>query len=85
MGNANISFFFKKGGEIFGAPEESRLAFARMKHPEPEEKVWAKDANFSAIDLQKAIGGETTQRLFSNKDLAEIKILEKDDAFKALK
>ena len=30
--NEHLVFFFKKGDELFGCPEESRLVFAKMKN-----------------------------------------------------
>jgi hypothetical protein len=82
--NPNLSFFFKKNNDVFGAPEESRLVFARMKNPEKDEKQWVKDASFAAVDLKRAAEGDSTQILFSNKDLDKIKIIEKEAAFKGL-
>lgn len=81
----NFSFFFQKDKEFFGAPEESRIVFARMKNPdEDSDKEWAKDANFIGIDIEKAAKGEQVQRLFGLKDLKEIKVIEKDEVLKKL-
>ena len=34
----NLVLFFKKDKEIYGAPESSRVIFARMKNPKDEPK-----------------------------------------------
>jgi hypothetical protein len=85
MDNPHISFFFRKDGEVFGGPEESRLVFARMKNPERGEKTWAAEASFAAVGLKRAIDGDVVQRLFSGKDLDSIEVLDKEKAFKGLK
>lgn len=72
-------FFFKKGKEIYGAGEDSRVVFAKMKHPDEElPSGWKDEANFSAHDLKKSMVGEPAQHVFSSKDLKTIKILDKD-------
>ena len=75
----NLILFFKKGGEVFGAPEESRVVFARMKNPDDEmPEGWFDDANFVAVNLVKALMGEKTTQMFSAKDLKSIKVVDKD-------
>lgn len=76
----DMCFFFSKDGGLFGGTEESRLAFARMKHPDGEDgKKWVKDAAFSAVDLLRAVKGEQIQRVFSSRDLSGIKVLDRDE------
>ena len=67
MLNSNhFVFFFKKGDKIFAGPEESRLTFANMKHPDDDtDEAWVKEASFSGIDLGKALEGERSESLFS--------------------
>lgn len=78
------SFFFICDGQIYGAPEESRLTFARLKNLEDDDKSWAEDANFSADDLTKAMKDEQSQRLFTMKDLDKLKIITQEMAQKKL-
>ena len=79
-------FYFKKDGEIFGAGEDSRIVFAKMKQPDQETpKGWAAEASFSAINLHKSIQGESSQRIFDQDDLKSIKIIDQDRAFTELK
>lgn len=74
--------FFKKGNNVYGAGEDSRLTFARMKSKPDEEttKDWIKEANFIGINLSKAITGDKVHNIFSKKDLSEIKIIDKNEA-----
>ena len=78
-------FFFKKGKELFGAGEDSRVVFAKIKHPDDElPSGWKDEANFSANNLNKAIIGQTAQHIFGKKDLKSIKILDKEAVSKTL-
>jgi hypothetical protein len=75
----NLILFFKKDGDVFGAPEESRVVFARMKNPDDETpEGWLDDANFIAVNLVKAMQGDKTTHMFSSKDLKSIKVVDKD-------
>lgn len=77
----NLIMFFKKGDSLFGAPEESRIVFARMKNPDTDDlpEDWGEDASFSAFDLVKALGGEGVENLFSLKDLPDIDVVTRDE------
>jgi hypothetical protein len=75
----NFILFFQKNGEIYGAPEESRVVFAKMKNPDKDTPDgWIDDANFIAINLMRAMLGDKITQIFSNKDLKTIKVLDKD-------
>lgn len=78
--------FFKHKGKIFGAPESSRIIFAKMKDKKDEDntKKWRKEANFSAIDLQKYGQDEQGQSIFGEKELSDIKVIDKSDVEKSL-
>jgi hypothetical protein len=81
----NFVFFFKKKDEVFGAPEESRLTFAKMKNPDEDTpKEWAKDATFAAINFNRAIQGEKVKSVFGFDDLKEIEVVERDEAIEKL-
>jgi hypothetical protein len=80
LSDNEFSFYFRKGTDFFGAPEESRIVFARLKHPDKEEgKSWASEASFAGIDLNRAAKGETSQKVFGSKDINEIKVVTKED------
>jgi hypothetical protein len=72
--------FFKKGDGLYGAPEESRLVFAKLKNPDEEvPDGWADDASFMAVNLLKALGGERTHNVFGAGDLDDIEVMDKDN------
>jgi hypothetical protein len=75
--------FFKKGKEIYGATEEGRLTYAKLKSKE-EGKGWNKEANFLAINLTKALEGHKVHNMFSFKDIKEIQIMDKEEVEKLL-
>jgi hypothetical protein len=81
MEDNNLVFFFKKDKTLYGASENSRLVFARMKNPEPEDKKWSKDATFSAYNLEEEKPNEI---VFSEKDLVKIKVMDQEKAEKEL-
>lgn len=76
----NFVFFFKSKGDVYGAPEGSRLVFAKMKNPEDEPSGWLEEASFSAINFNKALSGERVKSIFTAKNLEEIDVIEKDKA-----
>jgi hypothetical protein len=85
--NEHLVFFFKKGDELFGCPEESRLVFAKMKNPDDEDsKGWSDEAAFLAFNLSKALeeDNEAPKRLFYKKDMDDLQILDKETLEKAL-
>lgn len=73
--------FFKKGEEIFGAPEDSRVAFARLKNPDDHGDD---DIDFMAFNLTRALRGEGPHTIFGKKDLKKIHVLDREDAEKKL-
>ena len=81
----NLVLFFEKDKKLYGAPESSRVIFAKMKNPDEDmPKAWLKDANFVAFDLKKAMQGKKFEILISSKDLNSIKILDESDVVKRL-
>jgi hypothetical protein len=82
----DLCLFFSKDGRFYGAPENSRITFARMKNPDSDEDAaWMKDASFSAYDLEKVADGEEVASVFTAADLPEIKTVGREKAEKALK
>lgn len=85
-----LSLFFRKDGEIFGCPEDSRVIFARLKTGDTKEPFmpnFKEDIRFVAFNLDKAIHGkeeESIQTLFGFKDLKNIKVISKEKAIKSL-
>lgn len=86
LDNQGMIFFFKKDDDYFGAGEDSRVIFARIKHPDKETPSgWADEASFTADNLTKMMQGDPCQRVFNKKDLKKIKILDKDEILDQLK
>jgi hypothetical protein len=81
-----MTFFQKDDGlrKVYGAPEESRLVFARMKDPEDNDEEWAKEATFVGYEMKQALAGKEVARLFSIKDLKKLKVISKEKATKLL-
>lgn len=82
-----LLLFFTKGKDCFGAPEQSRLVFAKLKDDDQEcdEEGWRDEASFMALNLKDALMGDKKQHIFSNKDLGSIKIIDKNDLYERLK
>lgn len=78
MDSRGLNFYFTKGDDIFGGPEESRIAFARMKNP-TEDEPSSPDDTFNAFQIA---GDPTswTQKTFSMRDLPAIIIIDQDAA-----
>lgn len=80
-----FSLFFSKGDSVFAAPEESRVAFARMKNPDKDTPPdWAAQANFVAINLDGISDGHATQFVFGLKDIPKITIIDQEKAVDGL-
>lgn len=79
----DLILFFKKDQDIFGANEENRLIFAKLKEKK-ENEFWKNEASFMAINLSKAIEGENVKSVFNKKNLKEIKVIDHDEALKLL-
>ena len=78
--------FFKKGDEIYGADEDSRIVFAKIKHPDEDmPSNWKEEANFSAHNLNKMLRGEPGEHIFGVKDLKELKVMDRDAVVEDLK
>lgn len=76
---------FKLGKDVFGAGEDSRVVFARMKIPDDDmPKNWEDEASFSADNLNKSIRGEPATQVFHQKDLKKIKVLDRDKVVEQL-
>lgn len=76
-----LVLFFKKNNEYFGAGEDSRVVFARLKNPdEDSNEGWEDEASFMAVNLSKLAGGHPVQSVFDKKSLKDIKVVDRDEA-----
>jgi hypothetical protein len=85
LDNGGMILFFTRTGDIFGAPEESRVVFARMKKPDDDTPDdFLDQASFMGLDLFKALTGERSHVAFGKKDLKNIKVIDRDECEKKL-
>lgn len=86
----DLILFFKKNKDIFGAPEESRLIFAKLKtdkEDDPMQPGFREEARFPAVNLLKCMEGEDEngiESVFGLKDLPKIKVIDREEAIKQM-
>lgn len=80
-GNDYIFFFVCKGS-IYGANENARAVFSVMKNPMGE--VGYEEMNFQATNLSQAMIGDPKEEIFVYKDIENIKVIRKDEAYDKL-
>ena len=78
MDGHGLCFYFIKDDGVFGGPEDSRVSFARMKHPDPEEGL--EDGDFLGLGLDDILSGNIVQRLFGKNDIDDLQIIDQDTA-----
>ena len=72
--------FFRRGDELFGAPEESRLVFAKLKSNDDDVPPNFKDdAKFIALNLIQSLLGQKVETLFGLKDLPKLQLIDRDN------
>lgn len=87
MDRHGMILFFKKGDDLFGAPEESRLIFAKLKNDtedqdDPMSPGFRDEAKFLGINLLKSMFGspeDSVENLFGNQDIPNIHVCDRDD------
>lgn len=86
VNSPNMVLFFVKDGVIYGAPEDSRLVFARLKSKGDEDgEKWKKEADFLVVNLSSVISDDRISQTFmGKKDLRKIKVIDKEEAEKQL-
>jgi hypothetical protein len=78
--------FFKKNDDYFGAGEDSRVIFAKLKHPDGETPSgWDDEATFTATNLSKLVKGQPSTHVFDKSDLKKIKVVDKEHVIDKLK
>jgi hypothetical protein len=81
-----LILFFKKGDEYFGAPEDSRLIFAKLKtdtEDDPMMPGFRQEARFPAFNLIKFLSNDpekSTESVFGIKDLPKITVCTREEA-----
>lgn len=81
LDGSNLLFFFKCRKDLYGAPETSRVVFAKLKDKDDEDNYpgWRKEANFTATNLFKLVDGEENQTIFGEKDMPDIEVVSDKD------
>jgi hypothetical protein len=78
-----------KSAKLYGATEDGRLSFAKMKHPNPDD-LEEKQDSFQAFDLESLVDKsdepEDLQRIkiFNKKDIPKIKVVSQEYAIERL-
>jgi hypothetical protein len=81
-----LVLFFKRGDSYFGAGEDSRVIFARLKKPDEDmSKGWEDEASFTALNLSKLAKGHPAQHVFDKEDIKKIKVMDKDEVVEKIK
>ena len=85
-----LILFFTKDKEVYGAPEESRLIFAKLKtdkEDDPMQPGFRAEARFPAVNLRKLKSDneeDSKESVFSIKDLKKIKVIDREEAIKLI-
>lgn len=86
LDNGEFILFFVKEKDVYGADENSRVVFAKLKNPDDDmPNGWEDEANFSAQNLSQTVKGSGSQHVFGVNDLNKMKIINRDEAFNKLK
>lgn len=85
LDSSGFLLFFRHDDAIYGAGEDGRIVFARIKHPNEEDpKEWGNQASFSALNLTRLVQGEPVQSMFGKKDLKGLKVIDSQEALELL-
>ena len=82
-----LNLFFKKDDDYFGAPEDSRIIFAKLKSKDDDLTTDFKDqARFLAVNLINTLlnGKDSSTTMFGLKDIPNICIIDREEAVKKL-
>jgi hypothetical protein len=85
LNKKGLILFFKKDGDIFGAPEEARLTFSKLKNPDEDTGPnWQDEAKFIAHNLLSSLMGNPLETMFGFSDLPKIQVIDREAAVKHL-
>lgn len=85
-----LILFFKRGDDLYGAPEESRLIFAKLKSDDDDDPMtpgFRDEAKFMGINLLKSMFGgpeDSVENLFGQGDIPNIQVCDRDDAVQTI-
>lgn len=87
MNGNGLILFFKRGEEVFGAPEDSRVIFAKLKSGDEDDPMapgFRDEARFMAMNLMKSLAGEPVETMFGHKDLDGLKVCDREEVMSML-
>jgi hypothetical protein len=90
MDRHGMILFFKKGDDLFGAPEDSRLIFAKLKNDKEDDPMmpgFRDEAKFLGVNLLKSMFGspeDSVENMFGNQDIPQIKVCDREDVIKMI-
>lgn len=89
LDNHELSLFFKKGEDYFGAPENSRIIFAKLKNDDEDEPMmpgFRDQAKFLALNLLKSMSGDedSSETMFGLSDLPQINVCDREEAIEKM-
>ncbi|RTK93303.1 MAG: hypothetical protein EKK64_10360 [Neisseriaceae bacterium] len=81
-----LNLFFKKDDDYFGAPENSRIIFAKLKNDDDLTTDFKDQARFIAVNLINTLinGKDSSTTMFGLKDIPKICIIDRQEAVKKL-
>ena len=84
FGTNRLVVFFKKDDDFFGAPEESRIMFAKMKNNDDDISHVRDELQFLAMNLARSLE-EPTRVIMNIEDIEDLKVVGRDEVIDALK
>jgi len=86
LDSLGLIMFFEKDKEVFGAGEDSRVIFAKLKNPDDDlPSGWDEEANFSAYNLSKMLRGESAHHVFDKEAADNLDVIDREDAYDKLR
>lgn len=83
--NKQIIFFFKYKNILFGAKEEDRIIFAKIKSKEKKSPLDYYNNFFKGYNLKKLLNNKNKIKKFNKKMINKIKVITQEEAVKELK
>jgi hypothetical protein len=83
LGQNRLVIFFKKGDDLYGAPEESRIMFAKLKSEDDDIQSVRDEVQFLAMNLIKSLV-EPSNVVMGSDDMDALKVVDRDEVVEAL-
>ncbi len=83
LGQNRLVIFFKRGDDLFGAPEESRILFAKLKSEDDDIKHVRDEVQFIAMNLFNSFV-EPNNVVMGSNDVDKLKVVDREEVVDAL-